>query len=89
MARLNRAAIFVSGLLLASTASSDTLTPYELLDRMNEAVRQLDYEGRFVVQTANRLDAMYIVHRVKPGTENERVVGLTGQPPVIIRSGEA
>ncbi|MBT8428279.1 MAG: hypothetical protein KJN79_00055, partial [Gammaproteobacteria bacterium] len=89
MARLNRAAIFVGGLLLATTASSDSVAPYELLDRMNEAVRQLDYEGRFVVQTANRLDAMYIVHRVKQGTEKERVVWLTGQPREIIRSDEA
>jgi sigma-E factor negative regulatory protein RseB len=89
MARLNRGVIFVSGLLLAATASSDTVGPYELLDRMNDAVRQLDYEGRFVVQSANRLDAMYIVHRVKQGTEKERVVWLTGQPREIIRSDEA
>jgi sigma-E factor negative regulatory protein RseB len=56
---------------------------------MNEAVRLLDYEGRFVVQSNDRLDAMYIVHRVKEGSEMERVVSLTGKPREIIRNGEA
>jgi sigma-E factor negative regulatory protein RseB len=79
----------LAGLLLASTATSEDLEPHTLLDRMNEAVRLLDYEGRFVVQADNRLDAMYIVHRVEAGAEKERVVSLTGKPREIIRSDKA
>ena len=79
----------LTGLLLLTTAAADDVDPRELLDRMNEAVRDLDYEGRFVVQSGSQLDAMYIVHRVDDGAEKERVVSLTGQPREIIRSGEA
>jgi len=89
MARGSRAVIVVGSLLLAVAARADTLAPYELLDRMNEAVRLLDYEGRFVVQAGERLDAMYIVHRVNQGAEKERVVSLTGKPREIIRSDQA
>jgi len=90
MARVSRATLVLFGLLVVvSTARSSDFTPHELLDRMNEAVRKLDYEGRFVVQSAERLDALYIVHRVSQGTEKERVVWLTGEPREIIRSDEA
>jgi len=90
MARLSFGAIVACGLTLASNAATAAgMAPYELLDRMNEAVRQLDYEGRFVVQSADRLDAMYIVHRAMQGIEKERVVSLTGEPREIIRSDEA
>jgi sigma-E factor negative regulatory protein RseB len=74
---------------LAAAAKAGDLNPHQLLDRMNEAVRLLDYEGRFVVQSGDRMDAMYIVHRVDGGTEKERVVSLTGKPREIIRSDQA
>ncbi|MCB1774266.1 MAG: MucB/RseB C-terminal domain-containing protein [Gammaproteobacteria bacterium] len=86
---MRRIAATVTGLLLLTTAAAGDIDPRELLDRMNEAVRDLDYEGRFVVQSGSQLDAMYIVHRVDEGAEKERVVSLTGQPREIIRSGEA
>ncbi|MCG6966955.1 MAG: MucB/RseB C-terminal domain-containing protein [Chromatiaceae bacterium] len=65
------------------------VSPHALLERMNDAVRQLDYEGRFVVQSGSQIDAMYIVHRFDGGAEKERVVSLTGSPREIIRSDEA
>ena len=89
MVRVSRTGIVFGGLLLAVAARADAVAPYELLDRMNEAVRLLDYEGRFVVQSGDRLDAMYIVHRVTQGVEKERVVSLTGKPREIIRSDQA
>lgn len=79
-----------AALCLASGAlSADDLTPHQWLDRMNDAVRQLDYEGRFVVQIGDHLDALYLVHRVVNGEEKERIVSLTGDPREIIRSDEA
>jgi len=89
MAPVSRGALLLLGLLAAAPATSDTTGPHELLDRMKQAVRQLDYEGRLVVQSADRLDALYIVHRFNQGTEKERVVWLTGEPREIIRSEEA
>lgn len=71
------------------TTAGNPPNPLDLLDRMNGAIRALDYEGRFVVQNGNRLDALYIVHRVTGNGELERVVSLTGEPREIIRGDAA
>jgi sigma-E factor negative regulatory protein RseB len=76
-------------LATSAFAGSADVDPHQLLEKMNSAVRQLDYEGRFVVQSDERLDALYIVHRVDDGAEKERVVSLTGEPREIIRNGLA
>jgi sigma-E factor negative regulatory protein RseB len=76
-------------LALSATTAASAPDPLHLLDRMNEAIRALDYEGRFVVQSGDRLDALYIVHRVDGGAEKERLVSLTGEPREIIRSDQA
>lgn len=75
--------------LLSFASSADEPDPFRLLDRMNEAIRSLDYEGRFVVQSGDQLNALYIVHRVVEGGERERLVSLSGEPREIIRSDEA
>jgi len=91
MGHASRCLAIVATLVLASEAVSDARepNPHVLLDRMNEAVRLLDYEGRFVVQAGDRLDAMHIVHQVDDGSEREWVVSLSGQPREIIRSDHA
>ncbi|MGB5494251.1 MAG: MucB/RseB C-terminal domain-containing protein [Sedimenticolaceae bacterium] len=89
MATARLAAVGIGGLLLSIAGHAGDLLPHELLERMNEAVRTLDYEGRFVVQTGEQLDAMYIVHRADDGAEKERVVALNGEPREFIRSDEA
>jgi sigma-E factor negative regulatory protein RseB len=89
MTRVSHLVWLACGLSLAFNAHPEESSPHQLLDRMNEAVRQLDYEGRFVVQVGDRMDAIYIVHRVDGGAEKERVVSLTGKPREIIRSDEA
>jgi sigma-E factor negative regulatory protein RseB len=82
-------ALSLVGLALPVGAVAPTPDPLNLLDRMTQAVRSLDYEGRFVVQSGERLDALYIVHRMSEGSEIERVVSLTGEPREIIRGDEA
>ena len=89
MAIARLAAAGIGGLLLSIAGHAGDLLPHELLERMNEAVRSLDYEGRFVVQTGDQLDALYIVHRADNGAEKERVVALNGEPREFIRSDEA
>ena len=86
---VSRAASLIAFALLTGAAGAGGLSAHELLERMNEAVRMLDYEGRFVVQTGQQMDSMYIVHRMDGGSEKERVVSLTGQPREIIRSDQA
>lgn len=85
----SRPASLIVCAMLAGTLEAADPGAHQLLDRMNEAIRMLDYEGRFVVQSGDQLDAMYIVHRVDGGSEKERVVSLTGQPREVIRSDEA
>lgn len=89
MTRADRWCPVIAGLLLTGIVNANQADPRAWLDRMNDAVRELDYEGRFVVQSDDRLDALYLVHRVDDGIEKERVVSLTGKPREIIRSDEA
>lgn len=89
MTRAERRLSIVAGVLAIGVVHAEALSPHEWLDRMNDAVRQLDYEGRFVVQSGDRLEALYMVHRVDDGVEKERVVSLSGKPREIIRSDEA
>lgn len=83
------AAALLGGFALHAGVAATGLAPVELLDRMSEAVRTLDYEGRLVMQSGDRLEALYVVHRMDSGSEKERVVSLTGEPREIIRSDEA
>lgn len=57
----------------------------EWLERMNHALHALDYEGRFVYQHGQTLEAMYISHEVIEGQEHERLMSLTGLPREVIR----
>lgn len=86
---VSRAVSLVALVLSTGCAGAAGPSAHELLERMNEAVRMLDYEGRLVVQTGEQMDAMYIVHRMDGGSEKERVVSLTGQPREIIRNDQA
>lgn len=74
---------------LAGADESGDVDPLALLDRMNEAVRELNYEGRIVVQGGSTLNAFFISHRFDNGAEQERVVSLTGARREIVRYGEA
>lgn len=81
-------ALALSALFSGHLTAADA-DPLRLLEKMNRAVRSLDYEGRYVVHSDGRLDALYVVHRVDATGEKERVVSLTGKPSEIIRSDEA
>lgn len=75
------------GFLLAIVAGNALAegAPLDWLIKMRQAVHQLDYEGRFVYQVDDRLDGLYVVHRVEDGNELERLVALDGEPKQIIR----
>lgn len=58
----------------------------DLLARMEQAARTLDYDGVFVYQRGDQLDSLRIVHQARDGMVRERLVALSGVPREIIRS---
>jgi sigma-E factor negative regulatory protein RseB len=83
------ALLFGVAALAAAAEDSGDVDPLKLLDRMDDAVRELSYEGRIVVQGGSVLNAFHITHRFDAGAEHERVVSLTGEFREIVRSGDS
>jgi len=52
---------------------------------MNHAVRELNYEGRFVYQAGDNLEAMYLIHTVEGDREHERLLSLNGKAREVMR----
>lgn len=78
--------IFISCLSLQLHAASDMAG--EWLDRMNHAVRNLNYEGTFVYVHDNQLEAMQITHVKDKNGERERLFSLNGESREILRNNE-
>ena len=76
-------------LLISASAFAAGDDPVQLYRDMRQAVHNSDYEGRFVYQVGERLNAMYVVHRMQGGHELERLVALNGEPKQVIRSARA
>ncbi len=72
--------------LVATPPVSAAGDAYSWLMRINQATRELNYEGTFVYQHADQLEAMRIVHRAEDGTVRERLVSLNGAPREVIRN---
>lgn len=84
------AALVLAGMAgLAGAAQPGDIDPLALLDRMNDAVRELDYEGHIVVQGGDALNSFFISHRFAAGAEHERVVSLNGERREIVRNGDS
>ncbi|MFA5939234.1 MAG: MucB/RseB C-terminal domain-containing protein [Sinimarinibacterium sp.] len=69
---------FASGQVWAA-ASSD------LLVRMSEAARSVNYQGVIVYRTQERLETLKVVHGVDDGVEMERVQALDGAPREVVK----
>lgn len=57
----------------------------EWLERMRQAVRDLNYEGTFVYRHRGQLETMRIIHRSSVAGERERLYSLNGAAREIIR----
>lgn len=57
-----------------------------LLTRMEQAARSLDYDGVFVYQRGEQLDSLRIIHQVRGEMVRERLVSLNGAPREIVRT---
>lgn len=60
----------------------------QLLESMTEAARTLNYDGVFVYQHNDQMDAMRVIHQSQDGKERERLISLTGYAREVIRNGE-
>ena len=73
---------------LAAPARADDATAHELLSRMSQALRSVDYEGSFIFQHDGRTDALRIFH-AGGHRERERLISLTGARGEVVRDGTA
>lgn len=82
---LRSSALFAALLALSTTTTAAEDAAYSWLMKMNQATRMLDYDGMFVYQHGDQLEAMRIVHAVRDGAVRERLVSLNGSAREVIR----
>ncbi len=76
--------VFFQGIVLNALAQSSD----ELVDRMVNATKNLDYEGTFVYIRGNNMDVMQILHKKDDSGEREKLLTLTGHAREIIRNND-
>lgn len=69
-------------------ASASDPQAVQWLHDMNQAMRSLDYQGRFVYHSGGQMEAMEIHHRVDDGGEWERLTALTGAAREVIKDDD-
>jgi sigma-E factor negative regulatory protein RseB len=74
---------------VSADESGSGVSAGEWLERMNRALRTLDYEGRFVFQTGDHLEALYISHTMNDGKAHERLLSLNGSNRAVMRDEES
>jgi sigma-E factor negative regulatory protein RseB len=69
-------AVLAAGVVLGAQAA----TPEEVLARMSEAARTVNYEGVVIYRGDQMLETFRVTHRFQDGVERERVQSLNGEP---------
>lgn len=83
---LNFCLLTSAGIVLCSLAWADqSPEPEQWLQRMVQANQELSYQGRFVYQQGDRLDAMEIARRWQGEELQERIASLNGPLREILR----
>lgn len=77
--------ILLALLLPATPAGATGNTPENWLERMNTALRTLNYEGTFVYLRSDRMETLKVIHRGDRQGGIERIVSLTGPKREIVR----
>ncbi len=83
--RLLQSLLLSAALLLPLSSFAQSTDPLTLLERMQQNVRTLTYEGDFVYQFGDVLNAMHIAHSWQKGYEREQLTTLTGVEREIVR----
>ncbi|HEY1892654.1 MAG TPA: MucB/RseB C-terminal domain-containing protein [Steroidobacteraceae bacterium] len=77
----------VLALTLSGVAYADE--PAKWLERMNQALTTLNYDGTFAHWEGGKVEMLRIIHRVADGTVSERLVSLDGSGREFIRTGSS
>ncbi len=83
--RFFQSLLLSTALLLPLSSFAESPDPLTLLKRMQLNVRALTYEGDFVYQFGDVLNAMHIAHSWQNGYEREQLTTLTGVEREIVR----
>jgi sigma-E factor negative regulatory protein RseB len=73
--------------LVISAVAAAADEPREWLERMNHALTTRNYDGVFSHWQDGKVEMLRIIHRVKDGQVNERLVSLDGSGREFIRTG--
>ncbi|WP_020405552.1 MucB/RseB C-terminal domain-containing protein [Hahella ganghwensis] len=87
MIRMMFSALVLWALSMSSQAMGSK-DPADWLERMVEARKSETYSGTFVYSRGDEMSSMRVVHRLKNGVEQERLIALDGEPREIVRNGE-
>lgn len=86
--RLTAVCLCVLLLPVTAAAADEAQVVRNLLDRMSNAMENMDYRGVFVYRHGDELETIRIIHRSTPRGEQERLVSLNGAPREVIRTDE-
>jgi sigma-E factor negative regulatory protein RseB len=75
--------------LLLPGAAVAAVDPMGWLARMDRALRELDYDGRFVYVHGHTVEALHLVHTVRDGREWERLTSLNDAAREVVRDEDA
>lgn len=79
----------VVALLLSGVATADEHSAQDWLERVNGALRELNYTGTFVYRYDGNIETLRIWHKALPdGGERERLHSLTGDAREILRDDD-
>lgn len=74
--------------VLATSIPNESETALQLIGKMSQAARSLNYEGVFVYLRNNQLKAIRVIHKTDEEGEYERLISLNGTPREIIRRND-
>jgi len=80
----------LGGILLSTLASTPVIADpaMDWVQKMSDAMRNLNYQGNFVYMHNNRLEGMQISHFKDPQGEKERLISLNGEAREVIRDNQ-
>jgi sigma-E factor negative regulatory protein RseB len=76
---------FIALLISLNAQAGSDQTAKQWLERMIQAIHNLEYQGTFIHLHDNQLETMQIVHALKEGKLQERLISLNGAPREVIR----
>jgi len=75
--------------LAADADSNPVSSARELVSKMSNAVRSLNYDGVFIYQRGSQMNTLRLVHKADGNGEIEKLVSLTGSAREVIRNNQS